>query len=142
MQMCLAPAPGNVRVARDAVSEYAAVSGMDERRLGDVGLAVSEAVTNAFAAQRAAGTSTWVLVGAQADGDSLLEVTVSDTGNGFVPLSEQQCQNGAARQTGSTEGGFGVTVMRALASDIDFHHDRGTTVRMRFVLTEPEATPD
>lgn len=134
MLLSLAPVPSNVEVARSKICDYARAAGMEPTRRHDVGVAVSEAVTNAFTAHRQAGSSHCVTLAATADGRDTLEVTVVDRGPEFVPLSEAECSREALQQNGSREGGLGVILMRALADDIEFSQDEGMVVRMRFML--------
>lgn len=75
--------PGSVGRARDALDQFG--SRVDERRLGDLRLLVSEVVTNAV---RHAGMETGETIRLEiADGsEGRLRVEVSDGGSGFTPV--------------------------------------------------------
>jgi serine/threonine-protein kinase RsbW/stage II sporulation protein AB (anti-sigma F factor) len=111
-----------VPVARNAIAEYAAAAGADERTLDAIRLAVSEAITNAVI-HAYAGRTGDVHVTAAVTGEELW-VLVADSGCGHQV---------ASRRPGL---GWGLPLI-AEASDYFVIAERaagGTEVRMRFRL--------
>lgn len=134
MLLRLAPSPESVRTARHAVCEFADATGMCQNRRDDIALAVSEAVTNAIAAHREAGCEEEIAVRARLDGGRCLELTVVDAGIGFEPRPAGENGQGARPLHDASEGGYGLSVIRGLADQVDFERRDGTAVRMAFFL--------
>jgi len=114
--------PAFVGVARSVLASVAAtVAGLDEDRLEDLRLAVSEACTTAVEAHReGAGGAHMVLVCAL--DDAAVEVTIRDEGEGFDPAAQ-------------SEEGYGLQLIQALVDDVSFDRtDGGTEVRLRVAL--------
>lgn len=119
--------PAFVGVARSVVAAVAAtVVGLDEDRLEDLRLAVSEACTTAVEAHRdGAGGAHVVLV--CAEGASSLEVTIEDEGDGFDPEAQ-------------SEEGYGLQLIQALVDEVTFGRTAsGTEVRLRVDLADDDA---
>ena len=118
-----APAlPGSVAFFRTAVFDFADNAGVLDPPLGNLRLAVSEAVSNAVMhAYRNDVVIGSVDVSADL-GEHELRVVVVDHGAGF------------ASRTDSPGGGFGVLLMREMADDVEIRAvaPRGTAVHMSF----------
>lgn len=98
-----------------------------EPSTGAIALAVSEAVANAARHAYADGSGTIHVRGELSA--TRLEVTVSDTGAGFVPHAE-------AHGTG-----LGMAIIVRLADDVKLHSDAdGTEIRIGFDLAPPSVT--
>jgi serine/threonine-protein kinase RsbW len=108
---------------RHAAVDFARRHGADIRTAEDIELAISEAVTNSVRyAYRAEEDGTVDLIGTVADG--WLEIRVVDNGHGF--------------QEGRSGGlGLGLPIISQMAPDLIISQgDRGTTLRMRFLLLD------
>lgn len=109
---------------RRAVTEFVAANGIDESRLNDVRIAVSEAVTNAvvhaFRDRSEPGT---VSVSVTVDNHEL-EIVVRDDGSGMAPRED------------SPGLGLGLPLIRRLADGFDHRQspDGGTELWMCFRL--------
>ncbi|HWB72960.1 MAG TPA: ATP-binding protein [Egibacteraceae bacterium] len=117
-----------VSLARLVVTAAARQAGMSDDRVEDLKIAVSEATTNAIVAHRRQGTELPVVLSFGPTAARTFEVTISDTGAGFEPLSPEAFQ----RRDPTTEGGLGVTIIRGLADDVEFVRGEGMRVHMRF----------
>ena len=115
--------PAFVGVARSVVAAVAGtVRGLDEDRLEDLRLAVSEACTTAVEAQRSEAGETEVVIVCAHDGDAL-EVTIRHGGDGFDAASQR-------------EEGYGLQLIQALVDDVTFGAaGSGTEVRLRVDIT-------
>jgi serine/threonine-protein kinase RsbW len=119
--------PSGVGAMRRDVAAFAGRAGMDERGVGDIRLAVSEAATNAVvhAYREAEGT---LAVRARVDGRDLI-VVVSDSGGGLVPRDD------------SPGLGLGMPLMASVTSTFSVvSTGSGTEVHMTFAL--PAAGPE
>jgi anti-sigma regulatory factor (Ser/Thr protein kinase) len=122
--------PHSASRARTFVCTRARLVGFDAEALGDIEVAVGEAVTNAILYGRPAAPrrgSQVISVAAAWDGHTFL-VEVRDPGPGFNP----QCRDGAAVMMGGEAiGGRGLPLMHALMDEVRFESDAGgTLVRM------------
>lgn len=131
IELCLSPDPCHLTLARAAARESALIAGLGEERVGDLELATTEALSNAFRAQRRVSRDAQVVLGLAMEGDGL-EVCVTDAGHGFDARTSEECAAALAAYDGVAEGGWGVALMRLLADDIEFVREAGMTVRMRF----------
>lgn len=110
---------------RTAVFEFAHGAGVLDPPLGDLRLAVSEAVTNsvihAYRHEQAPGR---VEVAAELD-DEELRIVVRDAGAGFAPRDD------------SPGAGFGLLLMKEMADGLEIRdgRPRGTEVHMSFKIT-------
>ena len=122
---------GYVGLARMIVASTAAQRrDLDDDRLADLKLAVSEACTNAIEAHAAGATDDRVLVRCFED-DGHFEVTVDDRGPGFdvAELAVHPPVTDPARL--HFERGLGIPLIRALVDEVAFEsNEKGTTVRM------------
>lgn len=116
--------PAYVGVARSVVAAVAAtVMGLDEDRLDDLRLAVSEACTTAVEARKDGVAAAHVELVCE-EADDYLEVSITDEGQGFAP-DEQE------------EGGYGLQLIQALVDHVSFDRtEHGTRVRLRVDLDD------
>jgi serine/threonine-protein kinase RsbW len=133
VELQLPPDTQHVGLARLIVVTAARRAGMDEERVEDLRIAVSEATTNAIRAHADGDSRERVRLrfGATADGDFL--VTIADAGPGFEPKSEEELR----QRDWSLEGGLGVTILRGLADHVEFVHEEGMRVHLRFGVSLP-----
>ena len=122
--------PAFVGVARVVVASVATtVDGIDDDRLEDLRIAVSEACTNAVEASLGDPADQRVVLRCVLDGDAL-EVHIEDTG-GARQAPELAGEGGAAEDGG--ERGWGLQLIRALVDDVAFtdaSDGGGTSVRL------------
>ena len=106
---------------RHAARAFAAKHGAEDSLLDDIGLAVSEAVTNAVKyAYEPAGQGRVRLAGSA--GDGWLELVVTDRGRGF-------------REGASGGLGLGLSIIAKMTTELTIEQAAtGTEVRMRFAL--------
>lgn len=129
LELAIDSAPENIRLVRRAVAEAAADAGADVLTIGDIALAVNEAMSNAaqHAYMPARGC---VYVSAERDeDDATFAVVVRDDGRGFFPGEERHA---------SEQGGYGLELICQLASEFTIlsQPDRGTEVHMVFALPD------
>ena len=120
------------------VSAAALDPAVEDQRLEDLRLAVSEATTNAIRSHADLGSEERITIRCGLT-DDRIEVEVQDRGPGFNP--EKLEPAGPLDQPGrlSYEGGFGIPLMRVLADEIKINSaDEGTTVQL--VVYTPPAT--
>jgi len=124
--------PAFVGVARVVVASVSTtVDGIDEDRLEDLRIAVSEACTNAVEAQTGDGQQR-VVLRCVLKGDAL-EVHVEDDGPGFDPSDDQPA--GGDGLADGAEQGWGLQLIRALVDDVDFSTaEGGTRTSVRLLL--------
>jgi anti-sigma regulatory factor (Ser/Thr protein kinase) len=117
-----AAAPRAVPVLRRAVAAFAASHGADERLLGDIRLAVSEAVANVVMHAYEPGDRGEVYLRA-AIVSGALEVVIADDGLGI-------------RNKPSEGQGLGLGILANVTSDFAIREraEGGTEIRMRFFL--------
>lgn len=127
VELHLPPDVAYVGLARHVVTVAARQAGMDDERVEDLKIAVSEATTNAMLAHRREDKATPVILGFGPQANAF-EVTVKDTGAGFEPLHEDAIGDRDWR----AEGGLGVTIIRGLADDVEFVRGEGMKVNMKF----------
>ena len=109
--------PGSVKRARDAIAPLAERAGA---RVGDVKLAVSEAVSNAVTHAFRGRNKGTISIRANVDRGRLV-VVVADNGTGMRPNLD------------SPGLGFGISLITELAGDVRFDSSsRGLTVSMSF----------
>ena len=112
------------------VSAAALDPAVEDQRLEDLRLAVSEATTNAIRSHANLGSEERITIRCGLT-DDRIEVEVQDRGPGFNP--EKLEPAGPLDQPGrlSYEGGFGIPLMRVLADEIKINSaDEGTTVQL------------
>ena len=107
-------------------------------RVEDLRVAVSEAVTNAVEAHKAAGTDSHVEVRCYTQGHEV-EVTVRDRGPGFDPDSVPVVPDAESPERMFFENGLGLPLMRRLVDKTDIETgDDGTLVRL---IIDTSASP-
>lgn len=115
---------------RQAVVDFARANGVTEARAHDVGLAISEAVTNAVVhAYRRHTQPGGVHVAATVD-RGWMELRVVDDGVGMAPRSD------------SPGLGLGLPLIYRLADQVELRRrseGEGTDLWMRFRMTEPSS---
>jgi serine/threonine-protein kinase RsbW len=120
-----------VALARLVVSSFASTSfGLEDDRIDDLKIAVSEACTNAIEAHDAAETDERVFIRCD-DNEGHLEVRIEDRGRGFDPetLPEHPPVTDPTRL--KFERGLGIPLIRSLVDDLDItSSDEGTKVRI------------
>jgi len=135
VELRLPPDTQLVGLARLVVVSAARTAGLDDERIEDLRLVVSEAITNAMLAHARHGRETEpILLSLEdvrsADGQGAwFAVTVRDAGPGF---DHHAC---AARERDwSEEHGLGLTLIKGLADHAEFVHEEGMRVRLSFDL--------
>ena len=113
--------PAFVGVARAVVATVAtSVEGIDDDRLDDLRLAVSEVCTNAV--DNGSTPSNRVVVRCVVD-EEHLAVHIEDADGGFS-------------EDALGEGGFGLQLINALVDEVVFSQDGGAAVTLRMRLTQ------
>jgi serine/threonine-protein kinase RsbW len=120
--------PAFVGVARSVVAAIAgALEGIDDDRLEDLRVAVSEACTNAVEAHRRDAVDDRVVIRCVATADCF-EVSIEDNASGFDP-NEIPVPDPAAPPTEASERGWGLQLIQALVDDVTFRQTgEGTAV--------------
>jgi len=120
----------NVAFVRESVIEFASENGVQEPRLSDVRLAVSEAVTNAVVhAFRASTEQGTVIVAVTVCPHKWIEIRVTDDGAGMAPRED------------SPGLGLGLPLIRHLTDQFDHRRPAdglGTELWMRFAFTDSQ----
>jgi serine/threonine-protein kinase RsbW len=121
--------PEHVRTARLFAAAVARHFSLDEERVEDLKVAISEAVTNAIHAHRAAAVDEPVRVAAVPEA-SRIRFDVVDAGAGFDPELALSYQQDYTPPAGISEGTLGLVLIRSLfpAVEITRNDDRGMTV--------------
>jgi two-component sensor histidine kinase len=119
--------PESVTKGRHRVTEYAESIGMEN--VGDLALAVTEAVANAVAHAYRSSPRGSIEVMAEVLVPDVLRITVTDDGDGM------------ALDPGSGGLGLGLSLIGSLSSGLEIKPRRphGTSVRMHFPLAQPSA---
>ena len=115
---------------------------LDDDRVDDLKLAVSEACTNAVEANGSATIGERVVVRCLED-DETFEVTIDDRGSGFdlANLPVHPPVTDPARL--EFERGLGIPLIRALADDVEFRSsEKGTCVRLVLRCGRAKAVAD
>jgi serine/threonine-protein kinase RsbW/stage II sporulation protein AB (anti-sigma F factor) len=117
-------APEAVGAVRNQIAAIARGCGLDEHRIGDVRLAVSEAATNALIHGCARRADAWKIhVEAEKVGDELV-IDIADDGEGMRPRPD------------SPGLGLGLSLMATVSDRLEIlQGDPGTTVRLAFPCT-------
>jgi serine/threonine-protein kinase RsbW len=117
--------PAFVGVARTVVVAVAtSVDGIDDDRLEDLRIAVSEACTNAVETRPASGADRRVVLRCLVD-DAGLTVHIADAGGAPVTPGD------GGSDTLRTERGWGVQLIRALVDDVTFDDLDAVALTMR-----------
>ena len=116
----------NVAQVRQSVVDFACANGVPEQQVGDVRLAVSEAVTNAFVHGFRGVAEQGTVIVAAAVSEEWIDVRVTDDGSGMAPRDD------------SPGIGLGLPLIRHLADQFDHRRNpsgAGTELWMRFLFT-------
>ena len=122
------PEPEHARTARLFAAAVARHFAVEEERVEDLKVAVSEACTNAINAHKAASVSDAIRLVARPEG-TLIHFDVIDAGRGFDP-DEALATNDYTPPLGLFEGSLGLALIRSLfpSARILRNDDRGMTV--------------
>ena len=107
--------------------------GVDENKLADIAISVTEAVTNAVVHGNKNDLKKKVFIKLKVD-SSFVEITVEDQGNGFDPESIQSpIEEGNLLK----EVGRGIFILKSLMDKVDFiiQPQKGTIVKMTKFLS-------
>jgi serine/threonine-protein kinase RsbW len=130
--------PAFVGVARSVVAAVAsALDGIDDDRLEDLRVAVSEACTNAVEAHRRDAVDDRVIIRCTTS-EHHLSVCIEDSGDGFDP-SKVPAPPAPESLPTSAERGWGLQLIEALVDEVTFRQtDSGTAVDLviRFDRTD------
>jgi serine/threonine-protein kinase RsbW len=103
---------------------------LQDERIDDLKLAVSEACTNAIEAHRSSDVSLPVCVRAYEGAESFV-VTIDDRGSGFDPEALPEHPPVTDPDRLNFERGLGIPLIRTLVDDVEFaSSDSGTSVRL------------
>lgn len=117
-----------ITLVRLALSGLSRFRPLDEESLGDLKLAVTEACSNSVRHAYRDGREGTVDVVYELHDDRLI-VEVCDDGSGFTAGDDS-----AVGETGLTEGGLGIAIIRALADELELGRTAsGKGSRLRFV---------
>jgi serine/threonine-protein kinase RsbW len=124
--------PAFVGVARSVVAAVASsLDGLDEDRLEDLRVAVSEAVTNAVESHRRDAVDEFVIVTCNRDGHEL-HVVIEDRGSG-IDVSDVPAAPGPDAPPNASEAAWGVQLIQALVDDVSFEQS-GSGTRVDLVV--------
>ena len=123
--------PEYVALARLVVSALASNRrDLEDERIDDLKVAVSEACTNAIEAHGAASSDDHVVVRCQELDESLV-IVVEDRGAGFNPEELPEHPPVTDPERLNFERGLGIPLIRTLVDDVSFDSSNdGTVVRM------------
>ena len=117
-----------IALVRLALSGLSRSQPLSEETLGDLKLAVTEACSNSVRHAYRDGREGTVDVVYEVHADRLI-VEVCDEGDGFTVGDDS-----AVSETGLTEGGLGIAIIRALADELELGRtETGKGSRLRFV---------
>ncbi|HVL03422.1 MAG TPA: ATP-binding protein [Acidimicrobiales bacterium] len=135
MRLEIPALPAFVGVARTVVAAIAtSIPGIDDDRLEDLRIAVSEACTNAVEAHQAVGRDQRVVLRCLVE-QEVLQVSVEDRGDGFDPASVPPRPLVGDLGQLNSERGWGLQLIRALVDDVTFEPtDEGTAVHLSMKL--------
>ena len=121
--------PAFVGVARSVVATVAgSVDGIDDDRLEDLRVAVSEACTNAVEANRRTEVDARVVVRCLLGSDRF-EVCIEDNGSGLDLAGDLVPPDADAVAGSALERGWGLQLIQALVDDVTFRRtEEGTAV--------------
>ena len=131
----IAPEPEHVRTARLFAASVARHFNVDEDKVDDLKVAISEACTNSFRAHTAASISDPVLVVASRADDGV-RFSVVDAGEGFEPPATGSDHTPAG---GLFEGSLGLTLIRTLFPDVEMTRNQTRGMTVSFVATAGDA---
>ena len=123
------PDPEHARTARLFAAAAARHFSIDEERVEDLKVAISEACTNSINAHRAAGVEDTIRIVASPE-ESRIRFDVVDAGAGFDPVEALSLSPDYTPPVGLFEGSLGLALVRSLfpGMKISRNEDRGMTV--------------
>jgi serine/threonine-protein kinase RsbW len=132
------PDPEQVRTARLFAAAAARHFDIDEDRVEDLKVAVSEACTNAIKSHAEAGLAEVIKITASPVAGGIL-VAIVDQGPGFDPQDALEAAQDYTPPAGLVEGTLGLTLIRALFPSLEITRNaqRGMTIS---IVVEP--TPE
>ena len=122
----------HVRTARLFAAAAARHFNVDEERVEDLKVAISEAVTNSFRAHDAAHVSDPVVVVA-APAENGVRYSVVDAGEGFEPHAGEG--GDYTPPMGIFEGSLGLALIRTLFPDVQIKRNEGRGMTVSFVVS-------
>jgi serine/threonine-protein kinase RsbW len=139
LELTFPPKPEYVSTARHTVAALARLHEIADEVVEDIKLAVSEACTNAVAANARVGEGDPVRVVASVDGDAMV-IEVFDVGGIDPTLLDRDVEFDS--EEFSFERGLSLPLLRGLVDHLDIvpREGRGAILRMRLTLTNG-ATP-
>jgi serine/threonine-protein kinase RsbW len=134
LELTFPPKPEYVSTARHTVAALARLHEIPDEVVEDIKLAVSEACTNAVAANTKVGEGDPVRVVASVDGDAML-IEVFDVGGIDPRLLERDVKFDS--EEFSFERGLSLPLLRGLVDQLDIvpREGRGAILRMRLALS-------
>lgn len=131
--------PAFVGVARSVIAAVASVvDGIDDDRLEDLRVAVSEAATNALASHTSDASDERVVLTCTSESDRLV-VCIEDSGDGFDPDGVPEPPAIEDAPTARSERGWGIQLIQALVDDVTFRKaGTGTAVDLVMRLDRPD----
>lgn len=131
--------PAFVGVVRSVVAAVAAaIDGIDDDRLEDLRVAVSEACTNAVETHRRESLDDRVIVTCRLD-DDRFSVAIEDSGSGFDVSDVPAPPGPDAMPSATSERGWGIQLIQALVDDVTFRQTGVGTVVDLVVRLDPVA---
>jgi len=124
MSFLLPCRPATLATVRSRVAGFARRLPFTSEEIGDIQLAVGEAVSNAFRHGCPEGERGVIAVKCRISEDGV-EVDIKDRGRGFNPEEVPHPEPGNL-----IPGGRGIFFMRILMDEVDFTFDHGTTVHL------------
>ncbi|MDQ2648479.1 MAG: ATP-binding protein [Actinomycetota bacterium] len=125
------PRRDHLALVRGVITSAASIGHrLNQRRLEDLRLAVSEACANAIDGQERTGDTRPLEVHVEVE-DHSIAVTITDHAGGFVPDDLAALPSATDPGRLRHERGLGIPLMRSLADDVRFTAaDGGTAVRL------------
>jgi len=124
--------PDMEMTASKTATSLAESMGMSEDKVDEVRMAVVEACINAFEHSQAADGRVYITFQIVGDDDAQkLQITVEDTGVGFVP-EEIEAPRIEDKLKADRKRGWGIQIIKGLMDEVEINSsDRGTSVVMR-----------
>ena len=121
------PQSAYVAIARLAITSLGRAAGLDEEKLDDLKIAISESCANAVLAVQEAGVDAPIEISFTAGADAL-EVVVGHSGPGHAETSE------ADSQGFSTQRVMSMALLRSLVDELDLSPRAGGGMQARLLL--------
>ena len=128
----IAPEAEQIRTARLFAAAAARHFNVDEERVEDLKVAISEACTNSFRAHQSANLADPVVVVA-APVENGVRYSVVDSGDGFDPGSHAEPEY--TPPTGIFEGSLGLALIRTLFPGVEITRNAGRGMTVSFVVS-------